>query len=365
VKLAVIPLNRTAVAPVKLVPVIVTLAPTAPLAGVKLAIVGATRKLVALGAVPAGVVTLSGPVGVSVTITGTTFTGATAVRFNGSAANFTVTSATAIQATVPAAATTGLLSVTTPGGTATSATNFTVAPKITSFTPTNGPGGANVTINGTTLSGATAVAVNGSTANFTVTSATSIQATVPAAATTGPLSVTTPGGTATSAANFTVAPKITSFAPTRGRGGSSVTINGTTFTGATSVRFNGVSANFTVSSATAIQTTVPDGATTGPLSVTTPGGTSTSAASYTVMVPLTVNKGGLLGSGMVTSSPAGIDCGSTCSADFGINTGVTLTATPTGVVAVFLGWDGCDSVSGMTCTVTMNGARTVTATFIP
>ena len=61
-KLAVIPLNRTAVAPVKLVPVIVTLAPTAPLAGVKLAIVGATKKLVALGAVPAGVVTLSGPV---------------------------------------------------------------------------------------------------------------------------------------------------------------------------------------------------------------------------------------------------------------------------------------------------------------
>ena len=61
-KLAVIPLNRTAVAPVKLVPVIVTLLPTAPLVGVKLAIVGATRKLVALVAVPAGDVTLSGPV---------------------------------------------------------------------------------------------------------------------------------------------------------------------------------------------------------------------------------------------------------------------------------------------------------------
>jgi hypothetical protein len=56
------PLNRTAVAPVKFVPLIVTLAPSAPLAGVKLVIVGAIVKGVALVAVPAGVVTLSGPV---------------------------------------------------------------------------------------------------------------------------------------------------------------------------------------------------------------------------------------------------------------------------------------------------------------
>src|SRR5205807_855684 len=213
-------------------------------------------------------------------------------------------------------------------------TKCLVAPTITNFTPTSGPVGVSVTITGTTFIGATAVRFNGSAAGFTVTSATAIQATVPAAATTGLLSVTTPGGTATSATNFTVAPKITSFTPTNGPVGGIVTISGTTFTGATAVCFNGSRANFTVSCATSIQATVPDGATTGPLSVTTPGGTSTSAASYTVMVPLTVNKGGLLGSGMVTSSPAGIDCGSTCAADFGINTGVTLTATPTGVVAV-------------------------------
>src|SRR6185295_7119745 len=66
VKLAALtPLNRTAVAPVKFMPLIVTLVPTGPLAGVKLVIVGAlddTVKLVALVAVPPGVVTLSGPV---------------------------------------------------------------------------------------------------------------------------------------------------------------------------------------------------------------------------------------------------------------------------------------------------------------
>ena len=61
---ALTPLNATAVAPVKFVPVIVTLVPTGPLVGAKLVIVGAgtTVKLLALVAVPPAVVTLTGPV---------------------------------------------------------------------------------------------------------------------------------------------------------------------------------------------------------------------------------------------------------------------------------------------------------------
>jgi len=78
---------------------------------------------------------------------------------------------------------------------------------------------------------------------------------------------------------------ITGFTPTSGSGGTSVTISGTGFTGATAVSFNGVSASFTVTSPTAIQTTVPTGATTGPLSVTTPGGTVTS---FNLFTPLFV-----------------------------------------------------------------------------
>ena len=65
VKLALAPLNMTAVAPVKSVPLMVTGLPAGPLVGVKLVIVGplaATVKLVALVAVPPGVVTLSSPV---------------------------------------------------------------------------------------------------------------------------------------------------------------------------------------------------------------------------------------------------------------------------------------------------------------
>jgi hypothetical protein len=55
-------LNVTAVAPLKFAPLIVTLVPTDPFAGVKLVIVGATMKLLVLVAVPPGVVTLIGPV---------------------------------------------------------------------------------------------------------------------------------------------------------------------------------------------------------------------------------------------------------------------------------------------------------------
>ncbi len=75
---------------------------------------------------------------------------------------------------------------------------------------------------------------------------------------------------------------------------------------------------------------------------------------------LTVSKAGN-GSGTVTSSPAGISCGSTCSADFDFSTLVTLTA---GALAgsTFTGWDGACSGSG-TCQVTMDAARSVTATF--
>src|SRR5205823_5461699 len=68
----------------------------------------------------------SGPAGIIVTIGGTNFMAATTVTFNGTAAAFTVMSDVAIQATVPAGATTGPLGVSATDGTATSATNFTV-----------------------------------------------------------------------------------------------------------------------------------------------------------------------------------------------------------------------------------------------
>ncbi|HJQ75280.1 MAG TPA: PASTA domain-containing protein, partial [Gaiellaceae bacterium] len=67
------------------------------------------------------------------------------------------------------------------------------------------------------------------------------------------------------------------------------------------------------------------------------------------------------GSGTVTSSPGGINCGSTCSAGYGYGTAVTLTATPA-VGSTFIGWSGaCSGTS--TCTVTPSDTASVTATF--
>ena len=220
----------------------------------------------------------SGPVGTAVVLTGTGFTGATAVSFNGTAATFTVSSATQITATVPAGAASGSVVVTTPGGTS-NGVNFTVippAPALSSLSPTSGPVGTSVTITGTNLTGAASVSFNGAAATFTVNSATQITATVPAGASSGNVTVATPGGTS-NGLPFAVAapaPALSSLSPTSGTVGSTVIITGTNLTGATAVSFNGTAATFTVNSGTQITATVPAGATTGNVTVGTPGGTS-------------------------------------------------------------------------------------------
>jgi Divergent InlB B-repeat domain len=71
------------------------------------------------------------------------------------------------------------------------------------------------------------------------------------------------------------------------------------------------------------------------------------------------------GSGTVTSSPEGIDCGSECEAEFEAGETVTLTAEAS-IGSEFAGWEGCDEEpSEDECEVTMEEARAVTATFEP
>jgi hypothetical protein len=142
-----------------------------------------------------------------VTISGSGFSGATAVAFGGTAATFTVTNDTTIVAIAPAhAAGAVAVTVTTPAGTspANANANYTYqaalpAPSITEVAPGTGSaaGGAVITITGANLSGATAVSFGGTAASsFTVVSATQITATTPAhAAGSVDLQVTTAGGT--------------------------------------------------------------------------------------------------------------------------------------------------------------------------
>ena len=99
---------------------------------------------------------------------------------------------------------------------------------------------------------------------------------------------------------------------------------------------------------------------TGACTVTMDGAKTVTATFAAITYALTVTLSGT-GSGSVSSTPAGIACGADCAESFSQGTVVTLTATP-GTGSTFTGWTGACAGTG-TCTVTMNGARSVTATF--
>jgi hypothetical protein len=200
--------------------------------------------------------------GASVVITGTNLSNATAVKFGGTdAQSFAGDSSTQITAIVGTGSS-GTISVTTPGGTATKS-GFTfipdstiLAPSITSFSPTSAGAGASVVITGANFSGVTGVSFGGTAAqSYTVNSSTKITAIV-SSGSSGTVSVTTSGGTATKT-GFTfvqatvTAPSITAFNPISASSGGSVIITGTNFTGATQVTFGGTNAqSYTVNSST-------------------------------------------------------------------------------------------------------------------
>jgi hypothetical protein len=159
------------------------------------------------------------------------------------------------------------------------------SPTVTAISPTHGPlnGGTLVTITGTNFTGATTVGFGSvATTGFTVVSDTEITATTPME----DVSVTTPNGSsaASSADQFTYtafvsgAPTVTGVAPAMGptTGGTSVTITGTNFTGATTVDFGSVPApSIVIASDTQIVATTPaEAAGRVDVTVTNTGGTS-------------------------------------------------------------------------------------------
>ena len=231
------------------------------------------------------------------TITGTNFTGGSGVSFGGTAAtSFTILSDTSLTATAPAG-TVGTVDVTVTTNNGTSSTGSgdqftylgTAAPSITTLSPSSGTsaGGASIGLTGTDFTGATAVSFGGTAAtNFSVNSATSITATAPALpAGSYAVTVTTPSGTSASS-TFTVTaaavPTLTNLGTSTGTtaGGTSVSITGSGFTGATAVSFGGVAASsFTVNSDTSITSTAPpQNAGTVDVSVSTYAGTTALSA---------------------------------------------------------------------------------------
>ncbi|MDO7873376.1 M4 family metallopeptidase [Hymenobacter sp. ASUV-10] len=236
----------------------------------------------------------SGAVGTVVLITGTNLSSATQVTFNGvPAAAGTLVSATQLSVVVQAGATTGPVTVTTPGGAASSPGVFTVtgtgpAPTISSYAPAAGQRtGATVVITGTNLAATSAVTIGGVGASFVINSPTQLTLTVPATAPGGPLRVLTPGGAA--AAPFAVLPYLSGFAPASGAVGAVVTLAGTSLANVLSVKFGAQYATFTNNTATSLTATVPVGAVTAPITVRTAVATATSLTDFVVNPSLTIS----------------------------------------------------------------------------
>lgn len=230
-----------------------------------------------------GLVNWQGKVGATVEILGQGFTGTTSVSFNGTPATFNNSSDTYVTATVPAGATTGVVTVTTFTATMKSNRKFLVTPQILSFDPPQGPVGTQVTINGQSLTQTKGVGFGDTKpAQFTVVSDQEVQATVPEGAKSGWVGIQTSGGIVTFG-NFLVIPGNITFSPTQGPVGTQVTIRGTTFLGATQVTFGGQPAtSWQVINDTTIKALVPQGAQTGPIAVTSSSGTGTSTGIFTV-----------------------------------------------------------------------------------
>jgi uncharacterized repeat protein (TIGR03803 family) len=150
--------------------------------------------------------------------------------------------------------------------------------------PTNGIEGATISILGQGFTSSSTVEFGGVQAtSVSLNGSADLIVDVPAGALTGEVTVTTSGQTLKSNQTFRVIPQITSFSPDSGPVGQSVTITGTGLTQTTAVTFGGVKASaFTVDSDTQVTATVPTGAKTGKIKITTKGGTATSASSFTV-----------------------------------------------------------------------------------
>jgi hypothetical protein len=222
-----------------------------------------------------------GVVGDLVTLSGSNFSGATAVAFNGTSAPIIAPGGNQLITQVPAGARRGKISVTTPGGTGQSANDFLLPPIISSFSPGATSVASSVTITGQNFFDVTGVSFGGvNTGTFPSSpDGTQIFALVPVGASNGFINVTTTSGSTNSSTKFYVTPAITSFSLNAGLEGDLIFIGGKNLFDVVSVKFNGVSTTFITNAVLPGQliAPVPHGALTGPITVQTLGGIATTA----------------------------------------------------------------------------------------
>jgi large repetitive protein len=208
----------------------------------------------------------------TVTITGTSFSGATSAIFGSSAARFEVVNNTTVTTTTPAHSAGQVdVRITTPYGTSPISTadtyRFEDRPAVTGVSPDAGPvvGGTTVTIIGNNLTAVSNVTFGLTPASrFSLISKSKITASVPAETTaTVNVRVTTPAGTSRAVIadkyTYVAKPRITTISPASGPagGGTKVTIIGADFTFVKTVFFGTTPAQYKVVNATTIEATAP------------------------------------------------------------------------------------------------------------
>lgn len=238
----------------------------------------------------------NGRPGTVVTINGSAFTDAVKVEFGDSKeAAFVRVSANQLVAVVPEDGLTGSIRVTPASGTTgISASTFWVAPRIADFTPGRGSTTTTITVNGANFIPGSfqgnpyTVVFFGTNVSpqVSVTAPSQLQARVPTGISNAVLTVATFAGAATSVVEFvtTTLPVIEDFSPENGLPGQSVpvVIFGANLLSASSVKFNGLASGFTATADNVINTTIPAGATSGPITVTSAAGTGTSLVNFVV-----------------------------------------------------------------------------------
>jgi Galactose oxidase-like, Early set domain/Calx-beta domain len=255
-------------------------------------------------------------------------------------------------------------------------------PGLTTLSPNSATAGGpafTLTVNGSNFVSDSVVQWNGTVRTTTFVSATQLTAAIPAsdiaAAGTAQVTVANPGGGTSNALTFTIntgtpAPSLTTLSPnsrTAGGPAFTLTVNGSNFVSGSVVQWNGAARSTTFVSGTQLTAAIPAGdisaAGTAQVRVVNPGGATSNALTFTITSPgftLTVSRSG---NGTVTSTPTGINCGSTCAAAYSPGTVVTLTATPQNKNFPFLGWSGGGCSGTGQCTLTMDATKQVTATF--
>ncbi|MBU6427775.1 MAG: IPT/TIG domain-containing protein [Cyanobacteria bacterium REEB65] len=267
----------------------------------------------------------SGSVGATITATGVGFSTRPAddtVRFNGIAATPGTATGTTMTLVIPPGATSGQTTVQV-GNLVALGPLFSVSVVLTAMSPASGSAATSVTLTG---SGFDTTALTNNTVTFagvagqvTAVTPTSLAVSVPTAAISGPLVVTVDGSTTTASSSFTVPVVVSSFTPTVGGNGTSVTISGSGFSAiaaSDSVTFNGVAAAVTSASPTSLTVTAPNSAN-GPIAVMVAGQTGTSAALFAYTPPAldalyqpitnggTLNLEGIFSNSAVVNFPGG------------------------------------------------------------